>query len=251
MKPPSRKIIAAAQARRSSGRICAGRAWRDDRRAGSRAWLAAESAGSGYARRTNRCAGRSICSTIPQLADRVYGPTLTLKVCERAAQAGLPLYLYGSKQSVLDALVANLKQKFPALRIAGLQPSRFRNLSAEEKMQVVETIRLSGAAITLVGLGCPRQEVWAYEHRELLSMPIMAVGAAFDFHAGTLAQAPPRMQRLGLEWLYRLAKEPSRLWKRYLLLNPHYLWLLGQQLLHVREFPLLTATPPVEEVRYG
>lgn len=186
-----------------------------------------------------------------QLPDRVYGPTLTLKVCERAASEHLPLYLYGSKPAVLDALSQNLRAKFPGLQIAGARPSYFRRITADEKSHVVETIRTSGAAIVLVGLGCPRQEVWVYEHKHILSMPMLAVGAAFDFHAGVLSQAPPTFQRMGLEWLYRLGSEPRRLWRRYLLLNPHYAWLLGQQLIGLRNFSLLDSAPPTEEVRYG
>ncbi len=186
-----------------------------------------------------------------KLADRVYGPNLTLHVCERAAMEGLPIYLYGSTEAVLRSFASNLRQKFPALQVAGSQPSRFCKLSAEEKSKVVETIRQSGAAITLVGLGCPRQEVWVYEHLGLLSMPKLAVGAAFDFHAGTLSQAPALMQRLGLEWLYRLTCEPKRLWKRYLFLNPHYLTLLALQRLKLKQFPVLNVEIPSDEIRYG
>jgi len=100
-------------------------------------------------------------------------------------------------------------------------------------------------------LGCPRQEVWAYENRASLSMPILAVGAAFDFHAGLLAQAPATWQNRGLEWLYRLLREPHRLWRRYLFLNPLYLLLVGLQLVHLAHFDPDDVTPPVAELRYG
>ncbi len=186
-----------------------------------------------------------------KLADRVYGPNLTLYVCERAAKEGLPIYLYGSTEAVLHAFSTSLQQKYPSLRIAGSQPSRFSRLSAEEKSKVVRTIADSKAAITLVGLGCPRQEVWVYEHLSVLSMPTLAVGAAFDFHAGTLPQAPAIMQRNGLEWLYRLTREPGRLWKRYLFLNPHFLTLLALQILKLRRFPVLNTEVPHDEIRYG
>ena len=186
-----------------------------------------------------------------KLNDRVYGPNLTLYVCERAAAEGLPIYLYGSTEPVLRAFTANLKQKYPSLQIAGSQPSRFSKLSVQEKSEVVKSITESKAAITLVGLGCPRQEVWVYEHLGLLSMPKLAVGAAFDFHAGTLSQAPALMQRYGLEWLYRLTREPGRLWKRYLFLNPHYLALLALQLSKLRRFPVLDAQVPDDEIRFG
>lgn len=186
-----------------------------------------------------------------KLPDRVYGPTLTLKVCEKAAQEQLPLFLYGSKIEVLNRLTENLRSKFPGLQIAGMMPSKFRTLTAEEQLEIVETIRQSDAAMVLVGLGCPRQEVWVYEHHRYLSMPALAVGAAFDFHAGTLAQAPKALQDLGLEWAYRFVREPGRLWKRYLILNPQYLWLLTQQLLHLHRFDVVNEYPPPLDIRYG
>ena len=186
-----------------------------------------------------------------RLRERVYGPTLMLSVCEAAARHGLPIYLYGSRAEVLDALARRLRERFPALRVAGMQPSRFRPLTPAEKVEVVEEIRRSGAAITFVGLGCPRQEVWAYEHRDVLSMPVLAVGAAFDFNAGLLAQAPPRLQRLGLEWAFRLFHEPARLWRRYLFLNPTYLALLALQASGLRRFDPQRAAVPTRELRYG
>ena len=185
------------------------------------------------------------------LADRVYGPTLMLKVCQRAAEESLPIYLYGSRPAVLEALVQHLQTRFPNLRMAGVQPSRFRQTSAREKAEIAAEIRNSGARVLFVGLGCPRQEVWAYEYRTALSLPIIAVGAAFDFHAGLVPQAPAKLQRSGLEWLYRLWQEPRRLWKRYLLLNPLYLALLACQGLKLASFDPATATPPTVEVRYG
>jgi N-acetylglucosaminyldiphosphoundecaprenol N-acetyl-beta-D-mannosaminyltransferase len=186
-----------------------------------------------------------------RLVDRVYGPTLMLQICQRAAREALPIYLYGSRFSVVDMLAHNLCQRFPDLVLAGAQPSRFKRISAEEKQAIVEEIRRSGAAITFVGLGCPRQEVWAYEYREALSMPIVAVGAAFDFHAGTLPQAPPILQRSGLEWLYRLAREPTRLWKRYFLLNPLYLTLLILQKTGLLRLDPARAAAPEREIGYA
>ena len=184
------------------------------------------------------------------LPDRVYGPTLTLKVCEAAAREGLPLYLYGSTPQVLAAFQENLERQFPGLQIAGAEPSKFRTLDAGEKAEVVARIKASGARIVLVGLGCPRQEVWAYEYRDELSMPIMAVGAAFDFHAGTLSQAPAWMQDRGLEWLYRLKTEPRRLWRRYLILNPWYVYLVTMQRLGLRHFDAPRSLEPAV-ISYG
>ena len=185
------------------------------------------------------------------LADRVYGPVLMLAVCEQAARENLPVYLYGSRATVLDTLAQRLVHHFPGLKIAGMRPSRFRPLSTAEKQGVVDEIRRSGAAMTFVGLGCPRQEVWAYEYRDALAMPVLAVGAAFDFNAGLLPQAPPRLQALGLEWAFRLLQEPRRLWRRYLLLNPAYVALLALQASGLRRFDPQHAAPPSAELSYG
>ncbi|MBW4495635.1 MAG: WecB/TagA/CpsF family glycosyltransferase [Oscillatoria princeps RMCB-10] len=186
-----------------------------------------------------------------RLPDQVCGPKTMLRVCERAAREGLPIYLYGSKKDVLEPLSNNLRARFPKLVIAGDQPSRFRQVSAEENQEIIAQIRESGAAITFVGLGCPRQEVWVYENGDALSMPAMAVGAAFDFHAGKLPKAPECMSQIGLEWSFRLVQEPRRLWRRYILLNPLYIFLFILQAFKWRKFDPLEATPPEEEQRYG
>lgn len=186
-----------------------------------------------------------------KLPDRVCGPVLMLKICERAAQEGLPIYLYGSRPEILEALIKNLCERFPKLIIAGSQPSRFRQVSTEEKQQIVEQIRQSGASMVFAGLGCPRQEVWVYEYSQDLPMPVMAVGAAFDFHAGRISQAPAFMQRWGLEWFYRLMQEPTRLWRRYVFLNPLYISLFILQFLKVVYFNPSNAKPPREDMRYG
>src|SRR6478672_184020 len=186
-----------------------------------------------------------------ELPDRVCGPNAMLQICERAAEEGLPIYLYGSQASVLEALSRNLCQRFPKLIIAGTQPSKFRHVSPQEKQEIAQQIRNSGAAITFVGLGCPRQEVWAYEYRDDLSMPLIAVGAAYDFHAGNLAKSPDFLSKIGLEWLFRMIKEPRRLWQRYVFLNPLYIWLFLLQALKIKQFDPTDATQPVEEVLYG
>ncbi|MBE9094071.1 WecB/TagA/CpsF family glycosyltransferase [Tychonema sp. LEGE 07203] len=186
-----------------------------------------------------------------ELPDRVCGPNAMLQICERAAQEGLSIYLYGSHASVLEALSRNLCERYPKLIIAGTQPSKFKCITPQEKQEIVGQIRSSGAAITFVGLGCPRQEIWAYEYRDDLSMPLIAVGAAYDFHAGNLAKAPEFLSKIGLEWLFRMIKEPRRLWKRYVLLNPLYISLFLLQALKIKKFDPKDATPPVEEVLYG
>jgi N-acetylglucosaminyldiphosphoundecaprenol N-acetyl-beta-D-mannosaminyltransferase len=173
-----------------------------------------------------------------RLAERVYGPTLMRRICEGAADAQLSVYLYGSQQSVLDRLVDRLSASVPELRVAGKRSPPFRDLSPAEAEQDVDDIRASGARVVFVGLGCPRQERWAFEHRARLDLPIVCVGAAFDFHAGTLRQAPPWMQARGLEWLFRLVLEPRRLWWRYAKHIPIFVALVGRQYLAQRDLPL-------------
>jgi len=183
-----------------------------------------------------------------KLKDRVRGPSLTLKVCERAAAEGLSIYLYGSTSEVLARLRESLTRKFPGLRIAGAEPSKFRRLTAVEKREVAERIVSSGAGITMVGLGCPRQETFAYEFSQTLPMPILAVGAAFPFLAGLSAEAPLWMQECGLEWLFRLACEPRRLWRRYVYLNPAYLFLVAMQATGLSRFSTDGVTPIREQL---
>lgn len=180
------------------------------------------------------------------LTDRVYGPTLTLRVLAGCAEEGLPVYLYGSTEATLDRLLPALTGRFPGLKIAGVEPSKFRTAEPGEAEQIAERIRASGARVVLVGLGCPRQEIFVYAMRPRLDLPLLAVGAAFDYHAGLLRRPPAWMQRAGLEWLWRLGLEPRRLWRRYLLLNPAYLTRLAAQTLRVwRPKPPPPATEPL------
>lgn len=183
-----------------------------------------------------------------RLTDRVYGPMLTLKVLERCAAEGLPVYLYGSTEPTLARLVPSLEARFPALKLAGVESSKFRAARPGEAAEIADRIRSSGARVVLVGLGCPRQEMWAYAMRPLLDMPVLAVGAAFDYHAGLLRNPPPWMQRMALEWFWRLSLEPRRLWRRYVLLNPAYLGRLAAQKLRLWKAP---APPAADEPMGG
>ncbi len=185
-----------------------------------------------------------------KLPDRVYGPTLMLKICEKAEQEALPIYLYGSRKTVIEALERNLRTLFPRLIIVGKEPSRFRCASDQEKQEIIQKIKQSGAALTFVGMGCPRQEVWIYEYKTEFSMPLVAVGASFDFHAGNMPQAPESMQKVGLEWLFRLYKEPKRLWKRYLFLNPLFLWYMFLQITSLKIIDPKRARKPLGELGY-
>lgn len=184
------------------------------------------------------------------LARRVYGPDLTLLLLERAERENLGVYFYGATEEILLALRCNLERRFPRLRISGTEPSRFRRLCHQERDGVVQQIRESGASLVFVGLGCPRQDVWAFEYKERLSIPIVAVGGAFGVLAGKVPQAPAWMQDRGLEWLFRLSSEPRRLWRRYLLLNPAYTALIALQAVGLATFPTVGVEPP-EELLFG
>jgi exopolysaccharide biosynthesis WecB/TagA/CpsF family protein len=174
-----------------------------------------------------------------------------LEVCRAAAVGGLPIFLLGGCGELLTALSVRLTEQIPDLQIAGVRPSKFRPLSLDEWTELVEAVRTSGARILFVGLGCPRQEVFAFEARHAVSMPTIAVGAAFTFLGGVLPQAPLLMQRWGLEWLFRLFQEPRRLWRRYLLLNPAYLALLALQKLRLHHIESHELEPPDTQLLYG
>ncbi len=156
---------------------------------------------------------------------RVSGPDLMLALCERAEYEELPIYLFGSSEQTLRLLVANLTKLYPKLNIAGTCSPPFRKLSAEEDDELVGRVVESKARIVFVGLGCPKQERWMYEKKGRINAVMLGVGAAFDFHAGTITRAPLWMRNNGLEWLHRLFSEPRRLWKRYLITN--FLFVLG------------------------
>jgi exopolysaccharide biosynthesis WecB/TagA/CpsF family protein len=168
------------------------------------------------------------------LRDRVYGPELTLRVLARAAREHVPVYFYGGTTEILKSLHARVKERFPGIEIAGLEASRFGRVDRGSADDIAARIKRSGARIVFAGLGCPRQEIFAFEFRDRLSVPVLAVGAAFPFIAGVLPQAPAWMQRRGLEWVFRWIQEPRRLWRRYLLLNPAYLALVAGQLCGIR-----------------
>ena len=164
-------------------------------------------------------------------AERIYGPELMARYCERSATTGTRMYLYGGRnQGALVQLALNLRRRYPGIKIVGGYSPPFRPLSDEEEDAVVEEINASKADVVWVGIGQPKQEIWMARMRERLTAPVLiGVGAAFDFHAGLVPQAPDRLQRLGLEWAFRLAREPRRLWKRYLRYNPRYVAGFGRQ----------------------
>ncbi len=157
-------------------------------------------------------------------ATRVYGPDLMLKFCTQAAAEGIPMYLYGGRdEAALALLEGRLRERFPNLRIVGGHSPPFRELTPQEEERVAAEIDASGAQVVWVGIGQPKQERWMQRMRPHLQAPLLVgVGAAFDFHAGLVSQAPPWMQRTGLEWCYRLSREPRRLWRRYARYNPRF-----------------------------
>ncbi len=159
------------------------------------------------------------------LGDRVYGPELMERACARAARSGARMFLYGGRdEQALADLTAQLQERHPGLVIAGSYKPVYRPLSVDEQREVAGAINAAAPDIVWVGLGVPRQEKWMATMRGQLGAPMLVgVGAAFDFLSGTVAQAPPWMQRAGLEWLFRLTREPRRLGPRYLRYNPRFM----------------------------
>lgn len=169
---------------------------------------------------------------------RVYGPTLMLEICRRAADTGLRIFLYGGREDVLPKLIGRLRMKFPGLLIVGSYSPPFRSLTEDEETAVRQRIVESDADLVFVGISTPKQEKWMHAHRDAFpGITMVGVGAAFDFHAGRVRQAPDWMQSSGLEWLFRLLMEPSRLWQRYLLVTPRFLPLWAMQKLRSLHHP--------------
>ena len=162
---------------------------------------------------------------------RVYGPDLMLAWCERASQQHIPVYFYGGTRSTLKHLQQRLQQTFPQLPIAGSYSPPFRPLTPAEEQADIDRIHASGAKVVFIGLGCPKQEYWMARQEGHLNAVMIGVGAAFAFHSGDIPQAPRWMMNLGLEWAYRLSREPRRLWRRYLVNNPVFVVLFTAQLL--------------------
>ena len=156
---------------------------------------------------------------------RVSGADLMEAVCEASQETGARHFFYGGKEGVAEKLIANLVHRYPRMTVAGHYCPPFRMLTPEEDDAVVDMLRASGAQIVWVGISTPKQEFWMRDHvSRLPGATLLGVGAAFDFHAGVVTRAPQWMQRFALEWLHRLASEPRRLWRRYLIMAPQFLW---------------------------
>lgn len=164
-------------------------------------------------------------------AEQVRGTDLTLALCEMASEKGVPVGFYGSTLDVLEKINYTLKNDFSNLNITYSFSPPFRNLLASEDKKIVDEINASNVKILFVGLGCPKQEIWMADHKDVLQCTMIGIGAAFDFIAGNKKNSTGWMQSMGLEWLFRLYSEPKRLWKRYLKHNPRFIWYFSLQLL--------------------
>lgn len=160
---------------------------------------------------------------------RVYGPDLLLEICLESLERGWSHYFYGAGPGVADELSSRLHSRFPGLKVVGTHTPPFRDITQEEVANVAQTINDSGADIVWVGLSSPKQERWMHQFRPLLDAAVLVgIGAAFDIHAGRIRQAPRWMQRSGLEWAFRIAVEPRRLWRRYAQAIPRFMWEVAQ-----------------------
>jgi N-acetylglucosaminyldiphosphoundecaprenol N-acetyl-beta-D-mannosaminyltransferase len=168
-------------------------------------------------------------------ATRVYGPDLTLHVLHAAAASNIPVGFYGGSPQVLEKLLRRVAENDPGINIVYAESPPYRDLTPEEDQRIVDALCQSGARILFIGLSTPKQDRWMHAHREKLDCVMLGVGAAFDFIAGVKPQAPRWMQSSGLEWLFRLATEPRRLWKRYLRHNPRFAVLAAAQLLTLKK----------------
>jgi N-acetylglucosaminyldiphosphoundecaprenol N-acetyl-beta-D-mannosaminyltransferase len=171
--------------------------------------------------------------------ERVYGPDLLQAACERSLKTGWQHFFLGGASGVADRLAERFIMRYPGLKIAGTESPPFRGVTHDEDEALIAEINAAGPDILWVGLGAPKQEYWMAEHLGRVSVPVMiGVGAAFDFHTGTKRQAPYWMQRTGFEWLYRLVREPRRLWRRYLVYNPLFIYMVFLHLTGLKQFPL-------------
>jgi N-acetylglucosaminyldiphosphoundecaprenol N-acetyl-beta-D-mannosaminyltransferase len=171
-------------------------------------------------------------------AERVYGPDVLLSLADQSRDRALSHYFYGGAEGIAERLVERLSAEYPGLRVAGLEAPPFRPLSDTERRQVIDRINASGADYVWVGLGTPKQDFWLAENRaELAPAVLFAVGAAFDFLSGAKPRAPRLMQRSGTEWLFRLVTEPGRLWRRYLVGNVRFVWLVTRDAMRSRRLP--------------
>lgn len=166
--------------------------------------------------------------------DRVAGMYILKEVCRQSSLSGLSVYFLGTDEDTLDKIRQRLAVDYPKLKVAGMQPLPFRPLTAEEDVQVVQSISDSHAGIVFVALGCPKQELWMHQHRSKIKATMVGIGGVFPIYAGIKKQAPIWVQTSGLEWLYRLIQEPGRLWQRYFKTIPPFIYLSAKQVFFTR-----------------
>jgi N-acetylglucosaminyldiphosphoundecaprenol N-acetyl-beta-D-mannosaminyltransferase len=176
--------------------------------------------------------------------DRVFGPDFMLALCRLSVERGYRSFLYGGKPGVAEQLRTNLQEQFPGLQVVGTYTPPFRSLTAKEKEDLLGRVLEAKPHIMWVGLSTPKQERFMAEYVKYLQVPLMVgVGAAFDYHTGSIHDCSPWVKRAGLQWLHRLRQEPGRLWRRYLYSNPAFLWHIALQFLRLREYPSALEDP--------
>lgn len=169
-------------------------------------------------------------------ASRVRANDLMISLLDFAAKNDLSVGFYGGKQEVIESIQSRAKKDLPNLKIAYALSPPFRALTDAEDAEITAEINRAKPDILFMGLGCPKQENWMSAHKEKLQAVMLGVGASFDFYAGNVKESPEWLGKLGLEWLFRLTQEPKRLWRRYLILNPRFLWLCAMQLSWTKKF---------------
>lgn len=183
------------------------------------------------------------------LVSRIRGHDLMKAVLQQAAQQGLSVYLFGGRADTLSLLESQLPTRYPGLKVSGTRPGRYRILTDDEAATDVQLIKDSGANIVFVGLGSPLQETWIYENRHL-RCAMIALGSALDYEAGLISEPPALLKQLCVEWIWRLYKEPARLWRRYLLQGPYFLWLASLQLIGLRSV-YVPSIKPAKKINVG
>ncbi len=168
-------------------------------------------------------------------AHRLRANDLMTALCTFAEENNLTVGFYGGRQTVIDAILERAANDFPKLKIVYACSPPFRPLTDEEDAAIVAEINDKEPDLLFMGLGCPKQENWMAAHKNKISAVMLGVGASFDFYAGNVKESPEWLGKLGLEWLFRLTQEPKRLWRRYLILNPRFVWLAARQLLESRK----------------
>ncbi|MGA9669436.1 MAG: WecB/TagA/CpsF family glycosyltransferase [Terracidiphilus sp.] len=184
--------------------------------------------------------------------DRVFGPDLMLAMCRLSVERGYRNFFYGGKPDVADNLSASLQKRFPGLQVVGTYTPPFRNLTPQEEKEVLAQVHEARPHIFWVGLSTPKQERFMARYIDYFQVPLMfGVGAAFDYHTGSIRDCPEWVKRAGMQWLHRLMQDPKRLWKRYLLNNPAFLWHIASQLLRLKQYSLGPEIPNDCELQIG